>query len=184
MTKSKSKKSNSLNRADHMNILAGLVFALAFAVITTLSAYSNLSWAAKPGTPQYTPNLSLLPRSQTVQNGSNLSIEVWADSGSQEVNAVQANLIYPADKLNFLNINSTNSGFEIAAENTGANGLIKIARGTTAPKVGKQLVAIVSFSTLSTRGKASVNFTTGSALSSYSTHTDVLLATYGGSYSL
>jgi hypothetical protein len=102
--KHKSKKSSFGSFNQHLNIFAGLFFVLAFAIITTLSAYTTL--AAKPAPQQLAPNLSLTPSSQRISAGSTLSVQIWADSSSQLVNAVQANLTYPLDKLNFVNIDT------------------------------------------------------------------------------
>src|SRR4051812_4883200 len=99
---SKSKKSTSGGFNQHLNIIAGLFFVLVFAVITTLSAFTSM--AAKRTSTLSAPNLTLSPSSASVAQGSTLSVQVWADSTSQPVNAVQANLTYPIDKLNFVNI--------------------------------------------------------------------------------
>jgi hypothetical protein len=182
--KHKSKKSSFGSFNQHLNIFAGLFFVLAFAIITTLSAYTTL--AAKPAPQQLAPNLSLTPSSQRISAGSTLSVQIWANSSSQLVNAVQANLTYPLDKLNFVNIDSNNSAFGVEAEKVGGNGSVHVARGSTTPLSGKLLVATVNFTPLQSRSKSSlnINFTTDSVLLSTTTNTDVLAAKYGGSYSL
>jgi hypothetical protein len=183
-TKRATKRSGHDIFHQHLNIFAGLFFVFAFAIVTTLSAYTSL--AAKPARQLVTPNLSLTPSSQRVAAGSTLSVQIWADSSTTQVNAVQANLSYPIDKLNFVNIDTTNSAFGVTAENTGGNGLIHIARGSTAPLSGKFLVATVNFTPLQTKSKSSaaINFTSESALLNSSTNTNILAAKYGGSYSL
>jgi hypothetical protein len=114
--KTTAKRSKSINRLEHLNILAGLFFVLAFAIITSLSAYITL--AAKPPAPKTTPNLSLTPSNQSVALGSTLSVQIWTDSGAQSVNAAQVNLSYPVDKLNFVNINTANSSFGVEAKSS------------------------------------------------------------------
>jgi hypothetical protein len=181
-----SKKSTSLAPWQHFNILAGLFFVLSFAVVTTLSAYVSL--AAKPQRSLTTPNLSLSPSSQTVSAGTTLAVQIWADSGTNSVNAVQANLNYPIDKLNFVGIDTTNTAFGVEAQSTGGNGTVSIARGSTAPLSGKQLVATVKFTPLAAtskhRSSAPVSFSTNTSLISNVSNADILAAKYGGSYSL
>jgi hypothetical protein len=182
--KTTAKRSKSINRLEHLNILAGLFFVLAFAIITSLSAYITL--AAKPPAPKTTPNLSLTPSNQSVALGSTLSVQIWTDSGAQSVNAAQVNLSYPVDKLNFVNINTANSSFGVEAQGSGGNGVVNIARGSTSSLTGKQLIATVNFTPLATKGKSSVvvSFTSGTALLSSATNQNILAATYSGSYSL
>jgi hypothetical protein len=182
----KTKNTNSRSRLDHFNVFAGLFFVLAFAVITSLSAITTM--AAKPQPVKATPNLSLSPSSQTVQSGSTLTVQIWEDSGLSTINAVQANLAYPISKLNLVKIDSTSTAFGVEAQSSGGNGVINIARGSTTPLSGKQLVATLNFTPLTSTSKqrstASVTFTTGTALLSDVTNLDILAATYGGSYSL
>jgi hypothetical protein len=185
-TKRTSKKSNVLTPLNHFNIFAGLFFVLAFAIVTTLSAYVSL--AAKPQPVLTTPNLTLTPASQIVSAGSTLSVQVWADSGTNTVNAVQANLAYPIDKLNFVGIDTTNTAFGVEAQSTGGNGTVLIARGSATAVSGKQLVATVKFTPLSTsskhRSSAVVSFSKDAALLSNVSNTNILAATYSGTYSL
>jgi hypothetical protein len=177
--KRSSKKTNTLTPWHHFNLIAGLFFVLSFAVVTTLSAYTSM--AAKPAPTLTTPNLSLTP----ITSGSTYSMQLWADSGTQPVNAVAANLTYPLDKLNFVKIDSTNSAYGVEATSKGGNGTIDIERGSTTPLSGKQLIATINFTALSTRRTtAPVSFATGSLLLSSTTNTNVLAATYAGSFSL
>jgi hypothetical protein len=182
----KTKKTNSPSKLEHFNIFAGLFFVIAFAIITSLSAITTM--AAKPQPVRSTPNLSLSPSSASVSAGSTLAVQIWMDSGVSTVNAVQANLSYPLNKFNFVNIDSAGTAFGVEAQSTGGNGTVNIARGSTAPLSGKQLVATVNFTPLSSinkhRSTASVTFTTGTALLSDVTNTSILAATYGGSYRL
>jgi hypothetical protein len=184
MAKNKSKKTTSLGAWSHFNIFAGLFFVLSFAIITSLSAYSTL--AIKPAPVLNTPNLSLSPSSGSVAAGTKLSVQIWADSSSRGVNAVQVNLTYPIDKLNFVNIDTANTAFGVEAQSSGSNGVINIARGSTSSVTGKALVATVNFTPLAIKGKANaaINFSPGTVLLSATTNADILAATYGGVYSL
>lgn len=181
-----------MRKGSKFNKSALIVFMAIFVVLGSYFAYS--SFAAPPAgkggghggktTTIQTPNLSLSPSSQRVAYGSNLSIEVWADSADQPVNAVQVDLIYPTDKLNFVNVDATTSNFNVAAQASGGNGTVTIARGNLTPLSGKQLVAKVNFTANASKGKASIAFGSKSTLLSAVSNTSILAATYGGKYSL
>jgi flagellar basal body-associated protein FliL len=147
---------------------------------STTNTSSSSSSTEKTGT------MSLTPAEQHVNSGSTLTVQVWEDSGSQSVNAVQANLTYPQDKLKFEKVDSTASEFKVTAQETGGSGVIKIARGTTTPLTGKKMVATVNFTPLGTAngGSAAVKFSSDTVLLSSTTNKSILSATYGGSYDL
>ena len=182
--------STSMHKGRKFNKLALAFFVAAFIALGAFLVFH--SSAAKPSggggghnvKAMQTPNLSLSPSSQKLANGASLSVQIWADAGSQSVNAVQANLTYPADKLKFVNVDTTTSNFGVAAQATGGSGTITIARGNTTALSGKQLVAKVNFTAAVGKGSAAVGFASNSALISSTTNKNVLAATYGGSYSL
>lgn len=162
-----------------------IIFVIIFAVVASIVIYS--SWAAAPGGSKggaKTPSLSLSPASQKVPLSSSLKIEIWADTNSQPVNAVQANLSYPIDKLNFVNVDGTNSAFGLSVQGDGGNGVVTIARGSFQPISGKLLVATVNFTGANPKGRATVSFTNSTALLSSTTNQNILAGTYGGTYSL
>jgi hypothetical protein len=191
--KSKPKHSRTIAPSSKVNKLALVVFVLVFGVIAALLVFNTD--AAKPsgggghgdgGHPSsnLTPSLYLSPSSQKVAQNSTLSVQVWEDSSSQTVNAVQANFLYSKDKLDFVNIDFSASNFGIAAEGTGSNGLVTIARGNIKPLSGKQLIAIANFKVTDNNGTASLSFNNTSKLLSDTSNSNVLAATYGGSYTL
>jgi hypothetical protein len=186
MANTKSKKARSVSKLQHFNIFAGFFFVLSFAVITSLSAYTAL--AAKSAPALITPNLALSPSSGIVSAGSTLAVQIWEDSGTNTVNAVQVNLTYPIDKLNFVKIDSTNTAFGVEAQSMGGNGTIAIARGNTTALQGRQLVATLNFTPLNAtskhRSSATVSFSPGTVLLSSVSNSDILAATYGGTYNL
>jgi hypothetical protein len=129
-------------------------------------------------------NLSLTPSSQQVKKGSDLTLEIWADSHGQQVNAVQVNLAYPADKLNFVKVDESGSAFSISANSTGGNGKVTISRGNIKPVSGRVLVAKVQFTALDDSGNASVTFDKGTSLISSVTNKDILNTANGGNFTL
>jgi hypothetical protein len=108
-----------------------------------------------------TATLSMSPASTSVLPGNNFVITIHEDSGSDSVNAVQANLSYSSN-LTFVAITST-PDFSIDAQSSGGGGSVKIGRGTTTPVSGDHEVAQVSFKA-SGSGTATVSFAAGSAV--------------------
>jgi fibronectin type 3 domain-containing protein len=130
--------------------------------------------------------LYLSPATAIENNGSSFNVSIYEDSGTAPVNAVQANLSYPATGLQLMSIDGTNSGFPLSAQQSGSNGTIQIARainGGTQPVTGKQLVANLTFQSLMTTGSATVAFTSGSAVVSSVDNTGLILTTQTGTYS-
>jgi hypothetical protein len=164
-----------------------LIFVLFFAIVGTYFTYNTLaapSGGNKSRSNLSAPNLTLSPTSKRVSVSSPLVVELWADSAGRNVNAVQANLTYPLDKLNFVNVDTTGSAFGLAVQANGENGKISIARGSFEPISGKLYIAKINFTGAARSGKATVSFAQGRALLSSDTNQDILTATYGGSYSL
>jgi len=112
--------------------------------------------------------LYLSPASKSVSQGATFNIQVRENSGSDGVNAVQANLTYPSDKMDFLSI-APGAAFEVQAENSGGGGNVRIARGTITPKTGDQLVATVSFKAKVSSGTGAISFAAGSEVDSNGT---------------
>ena len=125
----------------------------------------------------------LSPASANPGVGQTVTVEVRENSGATAVNAVQANFTYPTARLQFVSISADGSAFPVQAENSGASGQVKIARGTTTPVSGDQLLAKVTFKVTAT-GSAPLDFNTGTALASSTTHGNVLGATTGATYTL
>lgn len=125
-------------------------------------------------------NLYLTPGSLTGGSGSNISVSIRANITSDTVNAVQANLTYPADKLDFVGINAASSPFNIQAESTGGGGFVKVARGIVGTGVtGDRLIAVVTFKVKQNSGTASIGFAGDSALVSGTSNSNVLSGTSG-----
>jgi hypothetical protein len=72
-------------------------------------------------------------------------VEIFADSGSTPVNAVQIRGTYPADQLEYVGIDGVGSGFAVSAESQGSEGTFAIARGSIKPVSGNVKVATIIF---------------------------------------
>jgi chitodextrinase len=131
--------------------------------------------------------MSLAPSSANVAQGSVIDLQIWEDSGSEPVNAVQANIEYASTQLELVGIKYDNSAFGLQAEETKTPGLIKLGRGInagTAPVAGNKLVATLSFKGLVATGTATVSFASGSAIVSANTNANILATTKNGNYTL
>lgn len=105
-------------------------------------------------------NFYLAPGSMTVTNGQTFSVGVRVNASSG-VDTAQANLSYPADKLDFLGLSYGGSAFEIQAQSSGGSGNIRMGRATIGSKSGDLLVGTITFRAKVSSGSAAVSFTGG-----------------------
>lgn len=126
--------------------------------------------------------LSLSPSSSSVSQGSTLTVTVRVNS-DEPVNAVQANLSYPANLLDFVSIGST-SAFSIVAQSSGGGGSVQIGRGALPAVSGSQSVATVRFRAKTNTGTAAISFAGGSSVVSANSNNNIMTGSSGGNYSL
>ena len=130
------------------------------------------------------PTLYLSPASQSLEPGSEFSIEVREDTLNQAINAVQANLSYDDSKIDLISIDPSNI-FEFQLENTGRDGEIRMGRGSFTPRTGEQIVATLNFRVKTNAvGSSSIAFITGSSLVTSDGNYDILENTVGGNYNI
>lgn len=108
-------------------------------IITTADKYMNSNLKAA------SPRLYFSPASKDLSVGDEFSVEVRADSGKTDINAVQANFSYPADKLELVNVDANASPFTTEAQNIAGDGKVTLARGIIGKLSGDQLVATINF---------------------------------------
>lgn len=130
-----------------------------------------LSNAAAPVTTKpAAPSIYFSPTVQALAINATFTIQVRIDSGSTQVNAVQANFTYPTDKLTWVSTDYTNTDFAIEAQNVvdTNTGQVKIARAASGGTsfAGDKLVANMTFTTKSVSGVANLTFNTGTYLAS------------------
>lgn len=145
---------------------------IAFGVLCAVVGFVLLQPNSTPS--NQLASLYVDPSSQKVRQGDTVTLEVWVNAKKQPINAVQANLTYPTSKFKFKNIDPNGSAFEVEAQSTEKNGLIKIGRGHIGKVSGTQLVAKVNLTALSNTGSAAVHFTDGSAVVRATDNTDIL----------
>lgn len=129
-------------------------------------------------------SISLLPATGSFAQNTEVRVAVRENSGTTPVNAVQANVSFPTDKLDFVAIDTTGSDFPIAAQGTNNNGTVMIARGATTPVSGDKLVATIVLRTKTTAGQAVLNFANGTEVISSQTNTPLTLTQNGATYTV
>ena len=100
-------------------------------VVSLVGAYFIINSLAVTGT----DSLSVLPATSSVGVGNNITVTVTENSGSDIVNAVQANLTYSSN-LQFVSVDYSTSPFDVAAVNTKGSGTINISRGIISYNTG------------------------------------------------
>lgn len=140
---------------------------LNYIVATLLFTFTSLLATASPvfAAPA---SLSLSPASTSAIIGSSFNVGVYVNTGGNAVNAVQANLTYPANQLDYVSVTSS-AAFPVDAQSTGGGGTVSIARGAITPVNGSQLVATVRFKAKVSTGTAAINFASTSGVASNGT---------------
>lgn len=167
----------------NVNRFGPLVFLLVFVSAGITYLYSSSAAPSKNATAGDV-SMYVTPTKQRVTGDQTLQVYVWTDSKDKPVNAVQAVITYPADKLLYLSSDSTSSQFTVQAETTNQPGRLVIARGSTTPLTGNQLLATVTFKPLASTGQASLGFDDTSMVLSSDTNTNILSRRQEGRYQL
>jgi hypothetical protein len=161
-----------------MNRVASITRVLAALFLTTASIFFMSGKAFAGSATMY-----LSPASGNIAPSSTLTISIRENSSEDSVNVVQANLTYPADLLEFLSVDSSESGFNIKVKEAGGKGTVEIIRGAIPPVSGDQLVAYLKFYTKADARTANISFSSGKVINA-SDHTDILSSTSGGTYTI
>ncbi|OGY25817.1 MAG: hypothetical protein A2Z24_00445 [Candidatus Woykebacteria bacterium RBG_16_44_10] len=126
-----------------------------------VSLLLGVTWLSNPHQAFAAANFYLSPASKTVSQGSSFAVAVRVSS-AEAIDSVQANLSYPADKLDFLSISTSSSAFSLQWENSGGGGSVRIARSVPGGSVsGDKLIATVSFRAKQSSGSATISFAGG-----------------------
>jgi hypothetical protein len=92
----------------------------------------------------FSPSMSLTPSSATVAIGDTVNVNVYEDSGTQDVNGVQAHLSYNANIFDFISITSSPAFSTDTSGTGGGSGAVRIERGAFPAVTGNQLVGTVT----------------------------------------
>jgi Cohesin domain len=123
-----------------------IVSTLLLMVLTThtVAAAGNASFALSPASGSY-------------KVGDNVTVKITENSGTEAVNAVEADLVYDKAVLQFVSIDAGASAFAIAAPTTAGGGVVNIPRGSMTALTGTQTVASVTFKVIGT-GTTAIRF--------------------------
>lgn len=145
-----------------------LVLIVVFLVLVAGGIYIKNHRQTKPAAPVNSiskgSSLTLVSGQLKPQLGSQISVDVWEDSGVIAVNAVQASVKYSTDSFQFVSINDSDSAFEIKAPATSKKGIVVIARGHKGSLTGRQQVATIKFKVIGMPIQTSLMFSNASLL--------------------
>jgi hypothetical protein len=151
----------------------------AVAVTSLVGLFIVVTYAAGSAT------LTLTPSGGSHDIGSNFTVTIYENSGSETVNSVDVTMTYDQAKLQFVSIDSSSSAFAIAATATGGGGGVNIAKGTVTPVTGSQVVASVTFKALAESGGTTIDFASNSHIVRSTDSSDIWNgSTTGGTYAV
>jgi hypothetical protein len=108
--------------------------------------------------------MTLSAPSTSLTTGQTVTLEVRENSGTAPVNAVQANVTYPADKVELDSIDSSASAFDIKADERNVGSTVFVARGKSgAVLTGNQSVTKLKFKATAA-GTAKISFADGTTI--------------------
>lgn len=128
--------------------------------------------------------LYLTPSTGAFATGATVTVTIRENSGVTPVNAVQANLSYPAGVLQFESTSTATSPFTTTLQNEGGSGSVQLGVGVLGGSVtGDQVVGVVTFTALAA-GAASIAFTAGSGVARESDSIDICNQQNGAAYTI
>lgn len=149
---------------------------LSFAVLASLALLPAPAYAAAA-------SISMVPSVTSATTNETVTVTITEDSGTEPVNAVQANLSYPASSLQYVSA-ANSTAFPIDAQTVANNGTLQLARGAYSPVTGSQSVAVLTFKILGSTGTAALAFMSGTAVVSSTSNTDIVSNEAGTSLTL
>jgi hypothetical protein len=125
-------------------------------------------------------SISLTANHSSIAAGGTLIVAVYMNGGGNPINAVEADLNYPASKLEYVGLSYSGGAFGINTPgNGGGNGVITIQNGSVSPVSGSGLVATVTFKALAASGSAAIGVSGSSNLINANTNTPVAYGSSG-----
>ena len=114
------------------------------------------------------------PGTATLEQGEIISVDVMVDTAGEAANAIAAYFSYPVGTLEVLGVETAGSVMTLFAEQTGANGLVRISGGKPTPGFsGVYKVASVRF-LAKAPGEATLTFTPDAVVLRNSDNQDIL----------
>lgn len=168
---------------NNLVILILSVFVLISIPLTAFAAMQDRRQVTKAAAG--TATMSLSPASKTLNQGESFTVQIREDSGTEPVNAVQANLTYDANMLDFVSIDDAGTAFGFPLDESGGGGSVKIARMSIPdPQTGDQLIVTVTFTAKTTPGATTIDFASGTAIVRSTDNVDILGSTTPGTYTI
>lgn len=130
-----------------------------------------------------TSTLYFSPSSGSLSKGQNLTVYVRVNSGQENINAVSANLLYPASQFAINSVTVNESVLPVVAEKVVGGGIIKISGGSYTPFSGDKLLATVNLNVNSDVSVASLGFGEDSAVVRSGDNMNDLSVRQGASFS-
>lgn len=151
--------------------------------ISSLFIFLVLILFASAGEVLAAANLTLEPLSGIYNKDAVFQVKVMVDTGGEYVNAVQANIVYPSDKLEFLNISTEGSILTTFAQKYAKDGLIRIAGGRPTPGFsGNKLLAAVLFKVKTDSGSGLLSINADSVVLRNADNLNILYGKTGANY--
>jgi hypothetical protein len=181
MNKNEDDTAKSRSRKESFTSLSIFLVVLVMAIVGILlfnyfntSSTKNSDLAASASPPNQNASLYFSPGQHSIAPNTSFTVQVRENSGLTRVNAVEADLTYPMDKLTFISTDATTSPFTIEAQNGGGEGKVTIGRGIIGSLTGDQLVASITFKTNDRAGNAQLKFSDSAALVSVQGNTNII----------
>ena len=125
----------------------------------------------------------LTPSASTLALGSVISVDIRANVGDEEANAVKVSLTYPSKRLALVNTDVAAATWSITAKSNGGGGRASLDLGTTTPTTGDQLVGTVTFQAIGT-GTAKLSFDSSTNATSSDTFLPFTMSLGSATYSI
>jgi hypothetical protein len=152
-----------------------------FIAVAAAVGLTGLVTPASASTTTPLASLYLTPSTGSPNAGDEVDVQIRVNTGSQLTNAVQANLTYPSSQLSVLGFDNNTTSFPITAQQQASNGLIQVARSTSAPVSGDVNLTTVRFQVIGT-GTAQICPTDQSQIISSTTNQEIPSAKSGATF--
>jgi hypothetical protein len=131
--------------------------------------------------------LTMSPTTATLIQGSNVSVTLSENSGTDTVNAVQASVSYDATKLQYVSMSEGTAFPTVAANSTATAGLIRVGRATlpASPVTGTNTIVVLTFKVIGGSGTAALTYDSAFSFLVRSTdNVNTLTSATGATYTL
>lgn len=147
-------------------------------IILMVILFAGLSQVKAAGS----ATLRVAPSSGNYQVGDTIVVTIQENSGTEEVNAVQADLSY-SSTLQHVRTDKSTSAFALTGADTASGGTIRLALASATNRTGLQTVAVITFRAVGA-GNASINFLGTSMIVRASDVSNVLGTTTGANFTI